>query len=245
MRAPAAVAVVLTLAACASDPAPPSNATTGPPPALRFSCGDPAFTFPPAALTGPIGAELFPDPAAATLRAHLAGDGPDFEWLPDAGWRRLVDTGAGVLFQAANPGPDAAAGSMVFVAVAVSAEGWQVTGWGECQPEPVLGPAIGVARWWPDPAKPIPEVASTGLDVLLVERACASGRPPVGRVLAPVVTSAPDAVTILLAVRSAGGGQDCQGNPPFALRVELPEPLGERRLLDGSTLPPRDPVPEA
>ncbi len=156
-----------------------------------------------------------------------------------------MDHGDSVLFQAANPTPGAAAGSMVFVAVAVSAEGWQVTGWGDCQPEPVLGPGVGVARWWPDPAKPPPDVESTGLDVLLVERACASGQPPVGRVLAPVVTSAADTVTILIAVRSAEGGQDCQGNPPFALRVELPERLGARRLLDGSTFPPREPVPES
>jgi hypothetical protein len=242
MRATAALALALALAACAADPAP--DRTASPAPIPRFSCGDASLTFPAEALTGPVGAELFPDAAADTLRAHLAGVGPDFEGLPDSGWRRLVDTGRGVLFQAADPGPDAAAGSMVFVAVADSAEGWQVTGWGECQPEPVLGPGIGVARWWPDPAKPPPDVASTGLDVLLLERACASGQPPVGRVFAPVVTSAADTVTILIPVRSAEGGQDCQGNPPFALRVELPEPLGERRLLDGSTLPPREPVPE-
>jgi hypothetical protein len=36
------------------------------------------------------------------------------------------------------------------------------------------------------------------------------------------------------------GGQDCPGNPDFAMVVDLPEPLGGRPLLDGGTFPPSD-----
>lgn len=82
------------------------------------------------------------------------------------------------------------------------------------------------------------------LAILLVERACASGQAPVGRVLPPVILMDAESVTIVIGVRSAPGGQRCPSNPAFALRVDLPEPLGDRRLLDGSTLPAREPLPE-
>jgi hypothetical protein len=56
------------------------------------------------------------------------------------------------------------------------------------------------------------------------------------------------AITIRMDVRRAAGAQDCQGNQPFPFTVELPEQLGNRALLDGSTTPPRDatkPPPDA
>jgi hypothetical protein len=47
-------------------------------------------------------------------------------------------------------------------------------------------------------------------------------------------------VVVTLAIRRRRGAQDCQGNAPFSFDLELPEPLGDRRLLDGGESPPRD-----
>jgi len=39
-----------------------------------------------------------------------------------------------------------------------------------------------------------------------------------------------------------GNPQTSPSNPATRVTVTLPEPLGSRALLDGSTLPPREPV---
>ena len=59
----------------------------------------------------------------------------------------------------------------------------------------------------------------------------------------PEIRQLPDRVLVTFAVRPLGGdAHDCQANPPTKVVVTLPEPLGPRVLLDGSTLPARDPV---
>jgi hypothetical protein len=97
-----------------------------------------------------------------------------------------------------------------------------------------------LASWWLDPDAPPPTAEATRLSALIRERACASGRSPKGRVLEPQVFSGGDAVLVTVWVRDQLGAQDCQGNPTFPVEIVLTEPLGERRLLDGSEVPPRD-----
>ena len=48
---------------------------------------------------------------------------------------------------------------------------------------------------------------------------------------------APDTVTIAIVVRTGPGDQDCQGNSPEPVLVDLSEPLGSRLLFDGSSYP--------
>lgn len=109
-------------------------------------------------------------------------------------------------------------------------------------PAPV-GPVearVGRASWWLDPRRPAPTATSTSIRALVLELACASGRDPAGRVELPTIESEAASVTITFEIRRLPGGQDCPGNPPFAVTVSLPEPLGARTLLDGSETPPRD-----
>jgi hypothetical protein len=116
---------------------------------------------------------------------------------------------------------------------------------GGCDPRRVLAADIGVADWWLDPAYPAPGPEATELHVLVLERACASGKPPDGRIAEPEVVYAADAVTITIGVRRSEGDHSCPGNPAVPLRVALGEPLGDRTLLDGSRLPPAPPsIPE-
>jgi hypothetical protein len=41
-------------------------------------------------------------------------------------------------------------------------------------------------------------------------------------------------------VRRLPGNQECPRNPDLPVEITLPEPLGDRKLVDGSTIPPRD-----
>ena len=75
-----------------------------------------------------------------------------------------------------------------------------------------------------------------------MERACAGGQAPNDRVLAPVVVYRPDAIVVTIAVASIPGASDCQSNASVPLTIELTEPLRDRTLLDGGTVPPHVPV---
>ena len=75
-----------------------------------------------------------------------------------------------------------------------------------------------------------------------MERACASGRPADGRIVGPDVVGVNSLVLVTFAVRPLPGDQDCPSNPPSRVTVDLGEPLGTGTLLDGGTLPPREPV---
>jgi hypothetical protein len=99
---------------------------------------------------------------------------------------------------------------------------------------------VGSAAWWVDPAAAAPGPDATTISALIRERACASGRSPEGRIVEPAIFSSEDAFLISVFVRQPAGSQDCPGNPAVPLEIALPEPLGERRLLDGSEVPPRD-----
>ena len=99
---------------------------------------------------------------------------------------------------------------------------------------------VGPARWWIDPKAPAPTATSTTIHAFVLEQSCASGDTPEGRVEPPTIDLTDTTVTVTYAIRHKVGGQDCQGNAPFALTLKLPEPLGKRALLDGSETPPRD-----
>lgn len=114
--------------------------------------------------------------------------------------------------------------------------------------DPAAGDPLGVAlpddimagEWWLDPAAEAPASGSVTIRALLRERACASGRSPLDRVVDPVVVYQADAITVTIPIRIRPGEDDCTGNPAVPYLIELREPIGDRRLLDGSTRPPRD-----
>jgi hypothetical protein len=76
--------------------------------------------------------------------------------------------------------------------------------------------------------------------LLVTERACASGEPATGRVRGSVLEVTATTIRITVGVVPADGGQDCQGNPPTPYVLDLPEPLGERVLVDAGVDPERE-----
>jgi len=233
------IAIVLLVAACAADVVP--SASAQPPAAvdpravvLNVTCGGPAF---PAAILGEAGdAELARSPEAAALRALL--DGPEAQdLLPRSGWTLAVRDESLVVFVA--PSPPGSEPPMVEVTLELTGGTWRPAGFGQCWPQADVGPNLGLASFRVAPHEELsPETEA--VDVLVTERACNSGQDARGRVVRPAVILADDTVTVVFAVVPRGGMQECPSNPETPVLLELPEPLGERRLLDGSSVPPRD-----
>ena len=97
-----------------------------------------------------------------------------------------------------------------------------------------------VAAWWLDPAHLPIDPGATRLYGFVLERECASGQSPEGRILAPDVDYGAEALTITFSIAPRPGDQDCQGNTPFGVVFELEDAVGGRPILDGGTVPARD-----
>ena len=115
-----------------------------------------------------------------------------------------------------------------------------VIGHAEKPPEAV-DTGVSMGHWWIDPAKPAPNATSTTIHALVTESTCSNGQPPAGRVEQPIIEITETTITVTFRVRRPQGlSQTCQGAPPAAVELLLPEPVGDRKLLDGGEDPPRD-----
>lgn len=161
-------------------------------------------------------------------------------------------------------GPDPAKVKLTFdddtTVTAAKGEGWWAAWWpGAPRPAAIAGvdqgsvaigsarpPAglvesrLGKATWWLDPPGKAPAADAMTLSVAVREEACASGKAALDRLDPPQIDFGETAITVRLDIRLLPGPQDCVGNPPFRYTLELPEAVGGRKLLDGSTVPPRD-----
>lgn len=208
----------------------PERATT------HVSCGHGA-AFSLEVLDQPPNAELADDPAAAALRRHLAEPGIEFASLPDSGWREATRSFGSVTWIAEDP---SSPGSWHQVTASDEGGEWRVTGWGGCSMQPDVGVGLGLASFRVAPNEELtPETVE--IDVLVTERACNSGEDARGRIVAPAILPGADTITVIFAVRPRlGVAQTCPSNPETPFLLRLPEPLGDRALLDGSAVPPRD-----
>lgn len=101
---------------------------------------------------------------------------------------------------------------------------------------------VGEAVWWPSQADAVSPDTQT-LEVMVLELECASGMTAEGRIKPPTIEWGADSVTVTYRVAPVEGGATCQGHPSTPERLDLGKPLGDRRLLDGGSNPPRQPVP--
>lgn len=205
-------------------PAPPTLALDE----IPLTCGSP-LVFGVEALDGMPGAEMAAHPAAENLRQFLA-DGS----LPDrSGWRLVVLNGEGVLFLL--PGTREEGVSYWNAEFGPAAAGWQPVRWGQCDLRPAFE-GIEPARWELAPNTLVGR-DTQALEVRVFEQACASGASPDDRIVGPAVILLEDSVIIILGTRPLPGPQTCEPGLAATVRVELPERLGDRELLDGSSFP--------
>ena len=177
--------------------------------------------------------------AAAALREFLLTEPTPTYPFPRTGWHRVVQTADRELFVAPTPGDP----PWLAVAFVRAAGAWAVNDFGACALSVALPGGFGLADWWLDPAAPPPTPESTAIAIQLMEQACAGGQPPNGRMLAPLVVYRSDAIVVTIALVTVPGDSDCQGNPTVPFTIQLTEPLRNRTLLDGATVPPRVPAP--
>lgn len=223
-------AVEVTTKTAAVEATTSTTATRGEDIELRARCG--AVELPvadkPVLPSEPLDATARAALEQATVAAGLeAGIFETFEWaVAERSENRIV------LFGRA-PASDSSEPSYANAVLELSGDTWDPTSWGGCHIE-VEADGYGNAAWILDAA---PTSASTTLDVLINERECASGQPPVGRDIIPVVTDDDDRVTITVLVEPVQGFADCPSNPWYATTIDLGAALGDRGLFDGSTIP--------
>ena len=230
------VIVVILLAGCSiTEPRPSGDAAAIPVPG-RVSCGPVAPSFPLAVPEQDGEAHAGNDQPAAILQATLREtEGlPEGERLPAEGWIRAVQTEDVVLFVAPGGGSP---WSMVKVQLRDGIWGFDASGQCRLQPEIPDGVNLAVFRLAPG-VELTPE--TTEVDLRVTETTCNSGEDARGRGRVLDIVSRPETVTVLLGVVPRPGGHECPSNPETPFTLELPEPLGDRVLLDGSSVPARD-----
>jgi hypothetical protein len=112
-----------------------------------------------------------------------------------------------------------------------------------CEPRRAVPAEVAAVRWWLDADHPAPGPSDTELNILVGTAECTSGEPVGDRLLEPQIDVTDHEVVIGLAARPLpAGGYTCPGIPPEPVVIELPEPLGNRAVVDTFDLAPRSPV---
>jgi len=231
----AGVAVVAGLLVACGQTTPSPSAAVADPIDLQYTCG--TFAFAADALTDVGSAETPTSPASTALARYLVDPMRLNPRLPLRGWRPIGadDTTA----EFASTEPD---GTIWNTVVRKGASGWIVDTADLCQPILVLPGGLARADWTLDPGQGVPTGATTVFDALVTETGCNSGGPADGRIVGPKIVRGTTDVLVVFAVRPRGGAQRCPSNPATRVTVDLGEPLGARRLLDGGHLPYGDPT---
>ena len=101
----------------------------------------------------------------------------------------------------------------------------------------VLPDFIGEVEMQFDRRNP-PDSDSTTLHLLVTQKACASGRSGVERMLKPEVIESATEIRVAMGVIAGCGGR-CPGNPFVPITIKLAAPIGQRKIVDGLFLPPQ------
>ncbi len=196
--------------------------------------------FPVSGLTALTGAEDRVGPEFDVLRATLADPGfadsaADINALS---WREAGRTGDTVVFLAEKPGNEDERYWLELSLRLDPAAGWQFIGGGDCQPRALLPAGVGPATWVFDPAYPEPNAQDSTVHLLVTETVCASGQSAIDRLAPAYVVASPYRIDITIGVHERPGAQECPGNPPVAVEINLGTAIGDRPLIDPNAPPP-------
>lgn len=182
-------------------------------------------------------APIVPDTDGSSEAQALRRELTDGSGLDRFTWHRVVTRSDEVLFAAGTGGgPPEDALAMVFIPDSQQPGSWKWRDLGTC----LMGLSVESDRSRADVFLDPDHLPASGdqvMHVMIRETACASGRSPLGRVLPPVLRIEASSITVLITVSRLPGEQDCQGVDAVPYDLVLPEPLGERTLLDGGHVP--------
>ena len=200
----------------------------------RLTCGGPAG-FDRRLLDGPGQAEQGDDATAAALRSTLVLAEGETDSLPDTGWIEVTRTEQNIRYLArGGQGP-----GLAIATIQLRDGQWIPDASGRCDLRPELREGLNLAQFRVADYERV-TAETTEMDVLVLESACTSGEDARGRIVEPTIVSDSESVTVVFATVPLEGAADCDITPETPFVLELPEPLGERVLLDGSQVPPRD-----
>lgn len=211
--------------------------------------------FPPAALDGAAGSLDPDDPAVGALLAEIssqtapnrgsrgsrkqpAAPGPPPPALE--AWRLLARTDGEALFARGRP-PQ-------MLTVAVRRDGrrrnWTCIGSTAARPLRAARDGIRASSWRIDPTHVL-DPADTMLRVLVTEQTFAGGQRAHARLLAPDLYVGTEELVLTMFVSPAPGFQSRTPNPETPVRIDLPDPVGPRRLIDGALYDITSPHPRS
>lgn len=171
------------------------------------------------------------DPAGVWQAAQSFLSGGEGQFWPQEGWMVLRETQDAILLVARDGGAGVA-----FMDVIVHEGQWMWSGaqsGSECALHYVVPSEFNTVTWRLDPAAP-PDAGSTALQVVVQETDCVSGMEIGDRLVGPQVVMTESTLRIAFAAtRPNAQGFTCPGNPESPATVELPEPLGEREIVEG------------
>lgn len=239
---PPAATPTPTTATVTSEGEPPFMAGDDGEPLLGCSGGGPGF--PPAAMDGALN-DLVPRAdvlqALTVLPTSLGVDRlEDAEYVLLARWteqgteRLLIGIGP---WSSTSNDP-----AMQAWWVERGPDGWRSDGGGNCQVKTVARDGGRMATVL---APSGPRAADgSSISVGVTERDCTSGRDVREHLLKPWFVETSHAITVYWPTGPVGGDfVNCLGNPEHDVALELPSPLGDRALLDGSVWPPQQVLP--
>lgn len=216
-----------------------SSASVGPLGEPEYACG--SLTFSAEELAAALPADDLGADGQAALEGH-AMEPID----PGEGWRLLAETGSELelireLDKPEQGGPgDVRSHEFLRVHTVTGVTnvpdgGWVLDAQGLCTPRLDLGSLGPADLALAEPASP--DAQQIALEVY--ERACAGGRPADGRVEIVEQELSDEQLRLVVGVQHQDGDHTCPSNPPTPLTIQLDEPLGDRTVVDASTLPPQ------
>lgn len=226
-----------------SDPVPSTSSTTGPldvivppdnegsfPDDTLVSCG--AGTFPIGAIDEIESLENGdPGGLAEAIAPFLEGE-EGASW-PQTGWQILYMTDDRALLVA----NDEMTG-LAFMNAEHNGSEWSwagaTGGIQECRLQFALPDGLNTVDWRLDPDGPPLDQDAAEIAVILNERECVGGIEIGDRLVGPQVVMTESQVFLAFAAQPpAGDAFTCEGNPDTPFVVTLPEPIGEREVVEG------------
>ena len=149
-------------------------------------------------------------------------------------WKVLAADNDEITLALGSWGDEGPARDAMYLVLVPDGDGWHASSGGNCWH---LAPVLGSDASWVDVSADDVATDATELAVTVTERQCTGARDPLPHLHEPDFVVADDAITVYW-TSNPPGAAECPSNPPTGTTLTLPEPLGDRELLDGSPWPP-------
>lgn len=187
---------------------------------------------PVAAFSGPTNAEKGSLPSEKALRRFLAQD--ILTWVRKRSWRLVVEKHGIAEFASGR-----LLGELEWMTFRRARGRWKWEGYSSDCEAATLRHGRDAITWTLDPDQPQLGPETDTILVDLGPSECSGGKPAAPRLQKPEFREQNGALLMTLWLRPLPpGGYTCEGVIEPPVKIELPEPLGTRPLMDGGTYPP-------